>query len=311
MDDNFKEFSHYKYAIENIHDIVWELDPYMNFTFVGPNAKELSGYEADEMLGRNMLDFLTVESRGYVIDCMQKYQQKRIKGELKETFLYDVEFNNKNGSTTWFEVSVKPMFKEGIFVGYIGTTRDISDKKAQEHKMKQYIEELESNNRKLDQLATYDMLTGVYNRRKFEQEADLAVEQKVKYGLPFSIIMFDIDGFKLINDQYGHRKGDVILQEAATTVKQALRENDRLFRWGGDEFIILLQSTELKNAFKVAEKVRKAIEIHRFEIEEGKVTISLGVGEYVQGDRIDQFLSHVDNALLKAKSGGKNKVEFR
>jgi len=311
MAENFEEYNRYKYAMENIHDIVWELDRNLNFVFVSPNSKELSGYKTDEMIGRNMLDFLIEESKKYISASMKENFEARISGALKRPFLYDVQFMNKDGTTMWFEVSAKPLFKEEQFVGYIGTSRDISDKKAHEKEMKKYIEELEHTNRKLDKLATFDMLTGVYNRRKFEQDVTLAADKNEKYGSPFSIIMFDMDGFKQINDQYGHKMGDVILQEIAAVVKRVLRETDKLFRWGGDEFIILLQETSIKNAFKAAEKLRKTIEVYEFETESDNLTISLGVGEYMQGDSIDQFLSYVDNALLKAKANGKNRVEFR
>ncbi len=308
---NFEEYNRYKFAMENIHDIVWEMDTNLIFTFVSPNSKELSGYEAEEMIGRSMLDYLSKESKSYISDSIRLFHKRRINGSLKRPFLYDVEFINKDGTISWYEVSVKPVFKEEIFDGYIGTSRDISEKKVHEAEVQKYIKELESTNRKLDKLATFDMLTGVYNRRKFEQDVTLASEKREKYESPFAIIMFDIDGFKLINDQYGHKMGDVILQEMTSVVKRSLRETDKLFRWGGDEFVILLQETSIKNAFKAAEKVRKTVESYSFELEDSNVTISLGVGEYIQGDSIDQFLSYVDNALLKAKSNGKNRVELR
>ncbi len=312
MADHFEEeYSHYKYAIENIHDIVWELDTNLIFTFVSPNSRELSGYEPEEMLGRSMLAFLNKESRDYITDSMTKYHDSRANGTLKKPFLYEVQFVNKNGKTRWFEVSAKPVFSGEEFIGYIGTSRDISEKKAHEIEIKRYITELEQTNRKLDKLATFDMLTGVYNRRKLELDIVTAAEKKEKYDSPFSIILFDIDCFKQINDQFGHKMGDVVLQEMASIVKRILRESDKLFRWGGDEFVILLQETTLKSAYKAAEKVRKIIEAYDFEVENTKITISVGVGEYTQEGGIDQFLSEVDNALLKAKTAGKNRVEFR
>lgn len=312
MADHFEEeYNRYKYAIENIHDIVWELDTNLIFTFVSPNSKELSGYEPDEMLGRSMLAFLNKESRDYITDSMTKYHDGRVSGSLKKPFLYEVQFMNKNGKTRWFEVSAKPVYVDGGFTGFIGTSRDVSEKKAHETEVKRYIAELEQANRKLDKLATYDMLTGVNNRRKLEMDIVTAVEKKEKYDSPFSIIMFDIDCFKQINDQFGHKMGDVILHEMASIVKRVLRESDRLFRWGGDEFVILLQETTLKNAYKAAEKVRKTIEAYDFEVENTRITISVGVGEYTGEGGIDQFLSGVDNALLKAKAGGKNRVEFQ
>jgi diguanylate cyclase (GGDEF)-like protein len=122
--------------------------------------------------------------------------------------------------------------------------------------------------------------------------------------------MFDIDNFKQINDLYGHNKGDQILLEISTIVKHILNDSDKLFRWGVDEFIILLPGKNSKDAYKFAEKVRESIESSDFEIQNIKATVSLGVDEYKIGDSIDQFVSHVDNALLKAKSNGRNRAEL-
>lgn len=311
MPENFDEYKRYKYAMENIHDIVWELDRNLVFTFMSPNSKAISGYEPDEMVGRCMLDFLSGESKIYIGGSMKKNYQKRLDGTMKDPVLYDVQFLNKDGSVIWFEVSVKPLFSKEGFIGYIGTSRDISEKKAYENEVKKYIEELERTNKELDRLAALDMLTGAYNRRKFEKDVTSAARKKEKNGAPFAIIMFDIDGFKKINDRYGHKGGDALLQEITSVVKQALRKTDKLFRWGGDEFVILLQDTEMKNAIKAAEKVRKAIEAYDFGIESGNITITLGVGEYRQNGNINQFLSCVDDALIKAKLTGKNRIEFQ
>lgn len=155
------------------------------------------------------------------------------------------------------------------------------------------------------------MLTGAYSRRKFEQEAIIFADKKVREGAPFAVIMFDIDYFKLINDRYGHKTGDRILREVTEIVKGMLRDTDRLFRWGGDEFVVLLQDTATEDAHFVAERIRQIIENHQFTLEEGNITISLGVGEFLDGDSLDPFISYVDNALLLAKLNGKNRIELR
>lgn len=310
MIEGLEQYYRYKYIIENIKDIIWEMDTNLIFTFVSPTAKEMAGYEADELVGRCMLDFLTGESKEYVYNQWKQNAQCRAAGDSSETTLYDVQFICRDGRIIWVQVSVKPVFKEKKFVGYIGTTRDISEKKAYENELKKYCSELESANRKLEKLATYDILTGAYNRRKFELFVELSVDKKEKRGSPFSIIMFDIDYFKQINDIYGHSKGDLILQDISEIVKNALRDEDKLFRWGGDEFIMLLPRTALKDAYNAAEKVRKSIESNNFDIQRDKVTISLGVGEYKSGESIDQFVSRIDDALLKAKSNGRNRTEL-
>lgn len=305
---DLKEYVRYKYVIENIKDIIWEMDSNFIFTFVSCASKETSGYEPEELIGRCMLDFLTPESKDHVI------QQWKKRIEQKENFLkvilYDVEFICKDKAIIWVEVSVKPVVQEDKIVGYIGATRDITEKKNYENELKECIKELKYANSRLDELATYDMLTGAYNRRKFQEFVQISIEKKVKSESAFSIIMFDIDFFKRINDSYGHDTGDRILQEITAVVKKELRETDKIFRWGGEEFIILLPETSLKNTYNVAEKVRKSIEQNDFKIGTDFITVSLGIGEYIIKESIEQFVSRVDNALLKAKSSGRNRVEF-
>lgn len=308
--DSLEQYYRYKNVIENVKDTIWEMDTNLVFTYVSPAAKDMSGYEACEMVGRCMLDFLTEESRECVLYQWKQKVQDRVAGDSSEIDLYDIRFICKDKKVLWVSVSVKPVFKEKVFTGYIGTTRDISQKKLFENELRKYNEELESANRKLEELAIFDMLTGVYNRRKFEYYIGLSIDMKKMHGSPFSIIMFDIDGFKRTNDIYGHNKGDQILKKISAIVKATIRQEDKLFRWGGDEFIILVPGAALGEAYKVAEKVRNLIESYNFEIQDDKATISLGVGEHKEGETIDQFVSRVDDALLKAKSSGRNKIEF-
>ncbi|MEL7656249.1 MAG: sensor domain-containing diguanylate cyclase [Bacillota bacterium] len=298
----------YKNAFEYIQDIIWELDLNLAFTFVSPNSRMMTGYENTEMIGRCILDFLSPESKQNIINQWNATKQERFEGITKIS-MYDVEFICKDGRVIWYEVSVKPIIDEGKFTGYIGTSRDISEKKEHELEIKKYVQELEYSNKKLDELTTFDMLTGAYSRRKFEEFIAMPVEKREKEGIPFSLIMFDIDYFKQINDLYGHKTGDYILQEVSLNVRNNLRGSDKLFRWGGDEFVVLLQDTSLKDAYDLAEIIRMGIEVHKFGMENKDITISLGVGEFQAGENLDQFLSNVDKAMLKAKSDGRNRIE--
>lgn len=308
--DTYIENYLYKYVIENINDIVWAMDANLIFTYVSPSAKRISGYRADEMIGKPMLSFLAEESKEYVSEQWKAKINSRKDGDTSDIILYDVQFICRDNSVRWVEVSIKPLFSEKCFIGYIGTTRDITEKKVHEDELKKYYNELKTANIELEKLATFDALTGAYNRRKFEEYIKSAVNMEEMNGSPFSIIMFDIDCFKFANDICGHTKGDRILQEISEIVKNAIGEEDKLFRWGGDEFIILIFGKSSEDAYKVAEKIRKLIESNDFGVKHDKVTISTGVGEHKAGESMDQFVSRVDDALLTAKSGGRNKVEI-
>lgn len=120
--------------------------------------------------------------------------------------------------------------------------------------------------------------------------------------------MFDIDHFKKINDTYGHTVGDEVLKKLPETVKIDIRKGDLFVRWGGEEFIIVLANTELLEAQKVADHVRKAIEKELFHEKIDQVTCSFGVTDYHKGDSIDSIINRADAALYKAKNSGRNRI---
>ena len=307
--DQYDEYIRNKYVIENIKDVVWEVDRNLIFTFVSPAVKAMTGFETDDLLGRSILEFLTANSKQYIFTQWNGMMQDKANEPMYKSVLYDVEFICKDDSTLWCEVCVKPIFKNEGCLSFIGTTRDVSEKKQLDQRLKEYLAELELKNMQLEKLANLDMLTGAYNRRRYDDFVSTEIEKNEIYGSPFSIIMFDIDNFKEINDTIGHKKGDSILQEITSLIIHTLRVTDKLFRWGGDEFVILLPDLDLRNAMKVAVKVREAVEAYDFDIGDKKITLSLGVGSYVLNEKPDQFVNRVDNALLKAKINGKNKVE--
>jgi diguanylate cyclase len=161
---------------------------------------------------------------------------------------------------------------------------------------------------KVEELANTDVLTGLYNRRKFNELLTAALTRSRRYGRPLSVIIFDIDHFKRINDTYGHQIGDTVLQELAKTVAANIRSSDALARWGGEEFVIVACETGLSQAANLAEKIRQVVDTHPFT-DVGHVTISLGVTTYTPHDSVDTLMIRVDKALYHAKSGGRNRVE--
>lgn len=158
---------------------------------------------------------------------------------------------------------------------------------------------------KLEYLANRDFLTGTYNRRMF----DHYINKINKCDYPISLILFDIDFFKKINDTYGHKTGDAILVEIVAITENEIRKTDFLFRWGGEEFIIVLKQTNRQEAQVVAEKLRLIFENHEFENISEKITISYGVSELEQNELIEQLVIKADRALYRAKSNGRNRVE--
>lgn len=156
-------------------------------------------------------------------------------------------------------------------------------------------------------LSETDSLTGLWNRRYFGKIVETEKERAKRYGHPVSLLIFDIDLFKVINDTYGHNAGDAVLVELAKVVCGSIRESDIVTRWGGEEFTILMPYANLDTAAEVAEKIRRVVETHRFP-HGYKVTISLGVAEWALAtESFNTLLLRADEALYQAKSSGRNR----
>jgi len=161
--------------------------------------------------------------------------------------------------------------------------------------------------RELEYQATYDTLTGIYNRLKFEQMLEGELARARRYRYPLSLAMFDIDHFKRVNDNFGHASGDVALRMVADAAGEELREGDLYARWGGEEFMVLLPETDLEGAEQLAERVR--VRVARASIPDvGRLTISLGVTVYRPDEPAKVLLKRVDQALYRAKSEGRDRT---
>lgn len=164
---------------------------------------------------------------------------------------------------------------------------------------------------KIKQVSDTDDLTGLYNMRAFSSMLQRAFKQSVRYGHSMSVVMIDSDNLKQINDKHGHDAGNRLLQHLVRCIREQLRGSDVMARFGGDEFIVLLSETNNKGAQEMAERIRKAIEISRFDIRGGdtNVTASLGVASYPDdGGNLEVILDKADKAMYRAKQKGRNKV---
>jgi diguanylate cyclase (GGDEF)-like protein len=173
---------------------------------------------------------------------------------------------------------------------------------------RKHIIELEEMKAELKELATTDRLTQAYNRTKFDEIIALEMERARRFNHPLSILMFDIDNFKKVNDTFGHTYGDHVLRDIADIVRGHTRRINHLVRWGGDEFIIVPIETNLEGAGVLSERLRGAIDSFGFD-KVGKITASFGVAQLKDDDTEDAFLKRVDDALYKAKTTGGNRVE--
>ncbi len=173
--------------------------------------------------------------------------------------------------------------------------------------------DLERSNQKLRNLASHDPLTGLRNRLNLEQDIESSIDHYALHHAPYAVLLFDIDWFKKVNDTYGHDAGDFVLTEIANILKGSVREEDHVYRAGGEEFVILLNRVSYTDSMQIAEKIRSRVESHPFVFNQSTInqTISGGVfhSSLTEPKSIKKLLKLVDEALYCAKEHGRNCIQ--
>ena len=166
---------------------------------------------------------------------------------------------------------------------------------------------------KLQKLAVTDGLTKLYNSRSFYSQLEMEVDRFNRYKHPLALLLLDLDHFKDYNDNYGHLEGDKVLVHFSKIIKTCLRANDTAYRYGGEEFTVILPETGGEEAGPVAQRIRAALEAERFSPLNGKevkITISIGVTEYQSQEELSTFIQRADKAMYRSKQKGRNMVSM-
>jgi len=248
------------------------------------------------------------ENHTYLSDLFEEVEDNKDFIQTDNDGIYWVEYLKQNQDSKNLKVLVK---KDGQDRYFRPHSKEIkTDEKTLylitfDEITKEYIRIKE-----LEHKASTDNLTKLFNRSKLDDvlEKEMALSQAV--SSPLSIVFLDIDHFKQVNDTYGHDVGDRVLIELANIISSTTRASDFVARWGGEEFMITLQSTDTVHASILAEKLRVAVENYSFSIV-GKLTISLGVTEYLNNESEESFIKRVDEALYEAKESGRNRVAIK
>lgn len=201
-------------------------------------------------------------------------------------------------------------YTEGLEQKVTERTRELNDKNEQ---LVDLNVELQAANKKLDQMARTDPLTGLFNRGHFTEVFGQEIARAGRTDLPFSVIICDVDHFKLVNDDYGHQTGDTVLQQLSKILTGQFRSTDIVARFGGEEFVVLLPNTDRETTLHLAETLREVVAGNAFTDTNQKViravTLSIGAASYPEdGLDPDSLLSHADQALYQAKTGGRDQV---
>lgn len=295
----------YKTLLESTKAIPWKIDwATMTFAYIGPQIEALLGWPQGSWLSANdWAERMHPEDREWVVNFCVAQSQSGLDHEA------DYRALTRDGRYVWIRDVVHVLRNAaGEVEALVGFMFDISERKQTEQQLLQLQKQLE-------ELSYQDGLTGVANRRMFDNRLQMEWSNAQRNRLPLSLILLDIDYFKQYNDHYGHVRGDDCLKSVGQALSgAAVRPRDLLARYGGEEFVLLLPETDAQAAAQVSERCRQLIRGQNIQHAHSQVapllTISLGVGTLIPGpfDQPQAFLERVDRLLYKAKHQGRNQA---
>lgn len=264
------------------------------FVWVNQGWKDLFQVGSEHILGKRFFGIYSEElAAGH-----RKNEQLVV--ENREERVFEEEIALGDGGHFYLTTTF-PMFdNNGELTGVGAISANITE-------YREELANLKSSQIDLQELVIHDNMTGALNRKALQDRANQEIMRYRRYQHPFSLIMFDLDYFKEVNDRYGHAAGDRLLIRMVEVVSGLLRDTDSLYRVGGEEFVVLAPDTAIDGAMRLAERVRSAVEYTDFSPVDA-LTISVGVSAMVEGTDFDNLLKRADEALYRAKNEGRNRV---
>jgi diguanylate cyclase (GGDEF)-like protein/PAS domain S-box-containing protein len=268
------------------------------FLLANPSICQMFGYSKEELLQLGVADIHPKDSLGRLASEFES----QVRGEKPITLM--LPCLRKDGTIFYVNIVGANTTVNGrkCIVGFFV---DATDRKKVENALRE-------RERKFRELSIIDDLTRLYNSRHFrDDQLEMEIRRVNRYEQALTLLFLDIDNFKVLNDTYGHLEGDRILSQFGQIIKKCLRQTDSAYRYGGEEFAIMLPITTDESGSIIAERIRAEIEREAFSLSSGRyvnMTVSIGVAQYKQEEDAEGFVRRVDQALYQAKKDGKNQV---
>jgi diguanylate cyclase (GGDEF)-like protein/PAS domain S-box-containing protein len=290
----------YRTILDEMEDGYFEVDLAGNFIFVNDADCFLLGYSREELLGASFKGHVTKEDIETVYNAFGKIYST---GKPERGISY--RGIRPDGTMRFAEISGFPLQNQkGEIVGFRGIGRDVTERKQME-------EALSDSEKRFRELSIVDELTQLFNSRHFYFQLKIELDRSNRYEQPLTLLLLDLDNFKAFNDTYGHVEGDQVLRRLGQMLKRCMRNTDFAYRYGGEEFTILLPMTTSANGTVIAERIRAELKKESFSPEAGKdfhMTVSIGLAQFKLQEDMKDFVHRVDQLMYQAKKNGKDRV---
>lgn len=301
----------YRLAIDSSPVAMVMVDQQGSIQFVNKETERLFGYSRDQIIGRAIEVLIPAQSHFVHENKRAEYIQNPVPKQMGMG--RQLTAVRRDGSIFPVEVGLNPIqLSDGIFV--ISSIIDLTMQKQVEQRMLLLASELEEANAHLAHLAITDKLTGLQNRRAFDEQLGMQIQLLNRMAGSLSLLLIDIDYFKQYNDQFGHLAGDEAMRTMASILKQNLRKTDFAARYGGEEFAIILPATGEQGAIHLSEEIRSKVQAHPWKYMELTISVGASTISFKEGTSADQkhfhtrLISEADQSLYYSKDNGRNRV---
>jgi len=286
-------------------EAIYGIDIQGRCTFANPSCLRMLGYEdTSQLLGKNMHTLIHHSTPDGIPMAIEDCRIYRALQEGKGVQVDDEVLWKVDGTSFPVEYFSYPQLVNGKVSGGVVTFLDITKRKKAE-------EDLRESERKYRELSIVDNLTRLYNSRYFYGQLEIEIDRFNRYGEPLTLILLDIDDFKSFNDTYGHVEGDQVLSGLGQVIKRCLRKTDSGYRYGGEEFTVLLPVTRSEAGLITAERIRTEFKKETFSPWPGQsvhLTTSIGIAQYRPDEGMKAFVQRVDQLMYQAKKKGKDRI---
>lgn len=287
----------YRTLFEDSRDAITITDRDGTFLDVNKAMLDLFGYKKEQIMRMKFQDLYVDPA-----DAARFQHEIEKKGSLRD---YEAKLFKKGSKVMHcLFIVTQRRSEDGTIAGYQGIVRDITAHKVME-------KALRDSEKKYKELSITDDLTGLFNQRQFYNQLRAEIDRIQRYKHPLALLLLDVDNFKIYNDTYGHLAGDKVLAKLGEVIRNSIRKTDTGYRYGGEEFTVILMETQGQDAVIAAERLRKRFADEIFfpaPLEPVHVTVSVGIANYLDGEEISSFVKRADQNMYEAKGKGKNCV---